>query len=715
FLLFVGYSTYYLIIVRAGQEPPMNQWHADNFATITKFINRDQYGYRPPWPRQVGDQERPRDQDPTFANYTGDWDFFWKYQTNEMYNRYLLWNFVGRVSQADGAGVDWSKTWGIPFILGLFGLYWHFKRDPKRALTILGAFILFGWATAWYQNQQDPQPRERDYFYVGAFYLYAMWVGIGATGVMELVRARKLKSADPDSTDDAYVPIGAGNIALIGGTLLAAVVLVPLNQCVGLAGMLSGKSFDESSKWHEYSRAHNTIPLEYAYNVLQSCEKDAILFTAGDNDTFPLWCAQDVYGIRRDVRIVNLSLGNMSWYIKQLRKDVWDVGKKIDLPGFTDKMLNEPDDSQLGVHPIRGKSQMASVRVNAATMQAFTGNPAATEGAMTWNYRGELQVDKDDYYFYVADQLIRSIVEGNINVRPIYFAPFVQDNYLVGLRPFVISEGMAQRVTPITHPGGGPLGPIDVVKCSESAFNPVLTPSQTPKRGYLLNTFRNPAAHWSNEDRTNYPPFFSFQRTYYALADRYASEGKAAEATKTLDLLDSLIPPERVKYDDQIMPLVAQLYNRLGFHDKAKKFSALSLGDQERAFNANAAAPKLSSREMQTGEIYVQGLISAGEIEKAQSALQRLATQVEDQNSGGLIAFRTDEVNAMLAEKRGDKKKAVQMYDAFFEKYGQAIANSGQDLAAEFSELRAHLLSLKKELGILPPQDTTAKKDTAKK
>ena len=108
-----------------------------------------------------------------------------------MYNRYLLWNFVGRVSQADGAGVDWSKTWGIPFLLGLFGMYWHFKRDPKRALTILAAFILFGWATAWYQNQQDPQPRERDYFYVGAFYLYAMWIGIGATGVMELVRARK--------------------------------------------------------------------------------------------------------------------------------------------------------------------------------------------------------------------------------------------------------------------------------------------------------------------------------------------------------------------------------------------------------------------------------------------------------------------------------------------------------------------------------------------
>ncbi|MDP4219647.1 MAG: DUF2723 domain-containing protein, partial [Bacteroidota bacterium] len=458
FLLFMGYSTYYMIIVRAGQEPPMNQHHASTFKTITEFINRDQYGYRPPWPRQVSDPSTPDEQNPTMTNYTGNWDFFWKYQTNEMYNRYLLWNFVGRVNQADGAGVDWSKTWGIPFILGLFGLYWHFKRDPKRALTILGAFILFGWATAWYQNQQDPQPRERDYFYVGAFYLYAMWIGIGATGVIEMLRAKKKKEGD----DEEELPIvtGEGNVALIGGTLMAAMILVPLNQCIGLAGMATGKTFDQSSKWREYSRAHNNIPLEYAYNVLQSCDQDAILFTAGDNDTFPLWCAQDVYGIRRDVRIVNLSLGNMSWYIKQLKKDVWGVGKKIDLPGIEDKMLDLPEDGPGGLNYFAGKAQIENIKVNAATMQRFTGNPNAKDTVMTWKFRGEMQRGQDDYIFMVADQLVRSIVEGNINVRPIYFAPFVQDNYMVGLRQFIVSEGMSQRVTPVVQTGGGSLGVI---------------------------------------------------------------------------------------------------------------------------------------------------------------------------------------------------------------------------------------------------------------
>ncbi len=711
--VFIGYSTYLLVMVRAAQDPPMNQWHADNFATLTKFIDREQYGYRPPWPRQVGDPERPHDQDPVFINYSGNWDYFWRYQTNEMYNRYLLWNFVGRVSQADGAGVDWSKTLGIPFLLGLFGMYWHFRRDPKRALTLLGAFMLFGFVTAWYQNQQDPQPRERQYFYVGAFYIYAMWVGIGAVGMMEILRARKLKSAENED-ETMPIPIGEGNVALIGGTLLAALVLVPLNQCVGLAGMAMGKTFDQSSKWREYSRSHDNIPLEYAYNVLQSCEKDAILFTAGDNDTFPLWAAQSAYGIRRDIRIVNLSLANMSWYIKQLKNDSWGIGKKMDLPGFTDQMLNAPDDSPEGVHPIPGKAEIATVKVSAATIMAFTGNTNAKDTTMSWNYHGELQVDKDNYYFYVADQVVRSIVEGNINSRPIYFAPLVQDNYLVGLRPYVVSEGLSQRVTPVIQSGGGPLGTLKEDVNAEETSQLVTTPSLTPKRGYMINTFRDPKARWSNEDRTNYPPFFAYERTYYALADYYVSKGKMAEAKKTLDLLDSVIPPQRVRYDDQILPLVSQLYMRVGDAAKAKKYAGFANAEQEKTYNETAGEAKLSPRDMQTGEIYVQGLIASGEVEKAQSVLQHLASQAPDQNSEGLIMFRNDEVNAMMAEKKGDKKRAVELYDQFFAKYGQAIANSGAELGAEFAAVRSHLESLKKELGIMPKADTAAMSDSAK-
>ena len=118
---------------------------------------------------------------------------------------------LGRAGEEQDSGTDWSKTWGIPFLLGAFGLYWHFKRDKKRALAFLGMFILLGWMTAWYQNQQDPQPRERDYFYVGAFYIYAMWIGIGATGMMELLRAKKKKEGEES---EEKVLTGEGNTGM---------------------------------------------------------------------------------------------------------------------------------------------------------------------------------------------------------------------------------------------------------------------------------------------------------------------------------------------------------------------------------------------------------------------------------------------------------------------------------------------------------------------
>jgi hypothetical protein len=706
-----------MIIVRAGQEPPMNQHHADNFKTITEFINRDQYGYRPPLPRQAHDPERPDERNPTFTNYSGGWDFFWRYQTDHMFNRYFGWNFIGRESQKQDTGTDWSKTWGIPFVIGLLGMYWHFKRDPNRALTILGAFILFGWMTAWYQNQQDPQPRERDYFYVGAFYLYAMWVGIGATGIMEYLRARKSRPKTDEGEKRAPLPIptGEGNLGLIGGVLAALVILVPLNQCAGLMGMLTGKSFAETSKWHEYSRRHSDIPLEFAYNTLQSCDKDAVIFTAGDNDTFPLWCAQDVYGIRRDVRIINLSLANMSWYIKQIKSDVWhSEGKGVNLPGFTDQMLAQPDNSPGGINMDRGQPKLVSVDVTADAMKKFSGDPNATASKMTWKYKGQFTVENESIWT-IADQIIRSVIEGNISTRPIYFAAEVGGEYLAGLDNNLMWEGLAQRVSPVAATMPFSLR-VDPKQHEDACFNLVKTPFKEPHRGYMLNTYTDPAARWSNDDRTNDAPFFSIERSYEMLAEYYLAKGQPKDAIRTLDTLDKYVPPERVTYViGNLAGRIAQIYANAGDKAKSNKYNHFALKAWEDQYNETINEKTPDERTMGIRIQYADALIGAGQYDKAYEIYNNMRQTNTDKQYGGPIELRWMQLTAMNSERKGDKRAAAQMLDKLFGMFGSELPKT--QYAEEFALVKEHLDSLHRQLGDTvkmtaappPAPDTAAK------
>ncbi len=674
-LMFLGFTTYTLIMVRAAQEPPMNQWHADNFKSVTKFINREQYGDRGQFPRrqalEPGDEQKGM-----FKNYSSDMDFFIKYQTNHMYNRYLLWNFVGRVSQKQDTGVDWSKTWGIPFLIGLFGMYWHFRRDPKRALSMFVMFLMLGWLTAWYQNQQEPQPRERDYFYVGAFYVYAMWVGIGATGLIELLARKKKKNAEGETdTADEDTSDGNLNTGLAFGLFAGAMLLAPINQCIGLAGLASGKSFKESSKWAEYDRSNNYIPFEYAYNVLQSCEENAILFTAGDNDTFPLWCMQDVYGVRRDIRIVNLSLGNMSWYIKQLLSDVWGVGKKLTLPGFSLEQLNAPDDSQEGVHGYQGEPANVSVDISAQTMQTFSNNPQSQATQMRWVYTGQYNLGQGKYYFTVADQLVKSVIEGNINNRPIYFAGVVPENYYTGLRDYVVSEGLAKRVAPIMFGRRGSRleETINEPVVASMFMNFVTEPSKTPKRGLLLNTFMDPSANWSNEDRTNEPSFFSYQNSYANLAAQYLANEEYDKAKKVLDVLKQRIPPERVRYNGMIATLLSQQLRKVGDTVSARSFARSALKDYEEEIvllmEKNIYDEGSLGQYLFGSETY----ILLGEPETAAAILSKVLPNLPNKGESAQFELRLMQAQAMILEKKGDKKGAYAKYEELFAKYGNAM------------------------------------------
>ena len=317
-LIVIGYSSYEIIFIRSSQNPTIDENDPETVQAAISYLEREQYGNTDlfrgntfnNFSGKIDDNKlfprrgsRQGNHIKNYKNYSSDSDYFWRYQVKKMYWRYFLWQFAGRgpsveagVSRMEAKptedGVDWFQ-FGIPlaFLLGMAGMVYQFKRDYYQALSVLALFILTGIAIIFYLNQPDPQPRERDYSYVGSFFAFAIWVGIGASAIFD-----RILTLLRDKPFRIHTALGAGFILLIA----APVVML-------------------SKNYHTHDRTGNYLPWDYSYNILQTCEPNGIIFTNGDNDTFPLWYLQEVEGIRTDVTVANLSLLNTPWYIRQLR------------------------------------------------------------------------------------------------------------------------------------------------------------------------------------------------------------------------------------------------------------------------------------------------------------------------------------------------------------------------------------------------------------
>jgi len=249
--------------------------------------------------------------------------FLFKYQVGHMYWRYFLWNFVGRQNDVEGHGGiengNWlsgipfidkghignqeflpdskrnaarNKFYGLPFILGLAGLLFHFNKDYKNGAIVGLLFLMTGLAIIIYLNQYPFQPRERDYAYASSFYAFSIWIGFGVLALIDLFK-RVLKE----------------NVSGILATILC-LMLVP--------GIMAQQG------WDDHNRSNKYAARDFAANYLNSCDKNAILITNGDNDTFPLWYVQEVEGVRTDVRVVNFMLSSGDWYVHQLGRKIYD-------------------------------------------------------------------------------------------------------------------------------------------------------------------------------------------------------------------------------------------------------------------------------------------------------------------------------------------------------------------------------------------------------
>ena len=512
---------------------------------------------------------------PTFGeNLT----YFFKYQIGYMYLRYFMWNFSGRQNDIQGHGSILRGNWisGIPFIdeprlgpqdnlprslkdnkarnvyfmlpliLGLLGLYFHYRNHAPDFWVVMLFFIMTGLAIVVYLNQYPLQPRERDYAYVGSFYAFSIWVGLGVLAIYKWLVKKK---------DSAII---AGTVGVV--TLFA----VPINM--------------GAQNWNDHDRSHLYTVHDFAENYLQSCAPNSIIFTNGDNDTFPLWYDQEVEGIRTDVRVVNLSLFNTDWYIDQMKRkayesnpipnsfthDQYAQGTRDMLPYvalFKDRKylkdvidFMQTDDPRAKVQANDGEkisylpTKKLAIPVNLKNCldngTVDIKDTARVPKVIPWDIKKN--------YILKGDLMIMDMISTNDWKRPIYFAITVgRDNYL-NLENYFRLEGMTYRLTPIN--GGrtqqGQIGRVD----SKIMYN------------NLMNKFK-----WGGIDDTttylnenNLRMTMNFRNNFSRLAAQLMIEGDTVKAQKVLDRCLKVMPDRTVPFDMFMYPMIGmyfQLHN----------------------------------------------------------------------------------------------------------------------------------------------------------
>jgi hypothetical protein len=528
-LVIVAFSTVGVVVIRANTDTPINMNVPSDAMRLLPYLNREQYGERPllSGPHydaepidversdrygRVGDKYEVVDEkfDYVYApkdkilfprightdagrpdlhrmwreqlNGTSEGkpsmgynlQFLFHYQLGWMYVRYFMWNFVGRQTAEQGY-YPWDVSKGhwmsgikpideqllykmdklpdtmkndessnsyyyLPFIFGLLGLIFQYTRSTREFTTLLILFVITGIGIIIYSNQPPNEPRERDYVLVGSFMTFCIWMGMGVLAIYQFL-SEKVKH---------------NSMAFLAGlTVLSAPVIM---------GM---ENFDD------HSRKHHKASRDYAANFLNSVEKNAIIFTYGDNDTYPLWYAQEVEGIRRDVRVVNLSLIAVDWYINKLRSKVNDsapIRLTLSEEDYRGKNRNQvffanPDPADMA-RPVNIFEGLRFIKDPKSVFNGsnivFTRNfvlPVDKEKYMKlgvqpnidsseWVDNIEFRFPENSSYIIKDELAVMDVIASNFYDRPIYFAITCQSSKLLGLNDYVEMEGLGLRISP---------------------------------------------------------------------------------------------------------------------------------------------------------------------------------------------------------------------------------------------------------------------------
>lgn len=552
--------------------------------------------------------------------------FFFRYQIRYMYMRYFMWNFAGKQNDQQGNGNVMDGNWisGISFIdnarlgdqaklppnlvnnparntyfflpllAGLLGLYWHYRRNRKGFWLVMLLFIMTGLAIVVYLNQNPNQPRERDYAYAGSFYAFTIWIGMSVAALFDYLSKK----------------LGDKSVVAAACPALLLFFAVPLLMI--------------SRTWDDHDRSGRYTARDIASNYLNSCAEDAILLTYGDNDSFPLWYAQDVEGIRTDVRVANLSYLQSGFYIetmgrKAFESDPWPFtlpvekyieGKRVQLP--VEDVVKEPYDIRKIVEFAGSEDKKAMVDLSGegdyynfipatrfiidvdtnlvianGTVKPWFRNRIVSP--MIWTFKGDNAM-KDDL-------ALMDFFAGNGWKRPLYYAVTVPSSSYVGLEEYFLLEGMAYRVSPVTidKPSSGEFGMTDMETMYDNMMNKFKWGNASSPGIYL--------------DENNRRIFNVFRRQFGRLARTLALSGDKVRALAAAEKGMTVIPPEKIPYDYYSIDL-AESFVLAGDKDKSVSLfnSIITNAVDELKFVSSLSARKHFGLDYHSG-ISLQSLI----------------------------------------------------------------------------------------------------------
>jgi len=639
-VIMIGYSSYAMIMIRSSAKPPMNQNNPSDVFSLSYYINMKQYGnapkifgnyysapatdvkkvisgynkvngkYQPYYhPEYSYNKEYetlfPRmydNSDPDHATAYAHWGkvvgrkyeggsdkeniiiptfgenlrYFFRYQIGYMYMRYFMWNFAGRQNDIQGNGNfihgNWisgikfiddarlgnldklpndlktnpgnNKYYFLPLLLGLAGMYWQYRKNNSGFWLVMAFFIMTGLAIIVYLNQYPNQPRERDYAYVGSFYAFAIWIGIGFMFVNETIQK--------------YLGEKVSLAITFAGLMAAVPVLMGVQN------------------WDDHSRAGRYTARDIGANYLKSCAPNSILFTYGDNDSFPVWYNQDVEGVGTDIRVANLSYIQAGWYIDMMRQKAYgsdplpfSLGHDKYIEGLREQLpvnnrVDKPvpmkdivqfagqDDNKYKID-LSGKGDYMNYLPASKYLIDVDSEKVLSNGTVKSYYRDRLVSpmlwEYPDGDAYKGDLAIMDLITSNKWERPIYFSTTVPPSQYKGLDKYFIQEGLAYRLAPVRtdKPEQGESGMIDPLIMYDNMMNK-----------FKWGNAGNPSVYL---DENNKRMFSNFRRIFGSLGKELLLKGDTIKAIEVAHRGLEIVPSAKMPYDFFAISIAEVLIN----------------------------------------------------------------------------------------------------------------------------------------------------------